>query len=686
MARARRRLRRLARPRHGMVVPTLALSLLAAALVAAIAWTVFPYHSLNHDEGVYLQQAALLLDGQLALHPPVSQAFRPWFFVAADWGLYPKYAPVPAAMFAAGKLAGASRLALAAIAAVNVALVVDVVRQVFDRRTGLLAGAIVLASPLFLVNSSVFLPYAPTTLWNLLFATAYVRSVRTGNRPWALLAGLAIGVAFFARPYTAVLFAAPFVVHALWTLCTRTRETILTRSLTAAGGLLGIAAALGYNWAVTGDPFVFPYLAFAPTDGLGFGHHAMLGYEVDYTPLVALRANARVLAAFATRWMTAGVLGTAAALAGFSIALSNVRDQREPLVLVLAGVGASVLLGNVFFWGNLNVLGEPTAPGDGLIHYLGPYYHFDLLLPAGAFAAVGVRAAARRVARVRAGSDWGRRKRTAVRVALAAVVVLAGVATIAAVARPVATNEGVTTSYRQAYAPFDGGAPTDAVVFLPTPYGEWLNHPFQALRNDPGFDSPRVYALPVHQFRVADAFPDRTLYRYTYRGRWSPTTGEAVEPSLQRIEVVSGQQVSADIGVGTPRSPTLVSARLAAGNESSYGTYRDVSDRLDATLVFADGRATLRRANGTEAVSVPLDGREQVDLTLYVDYGTGTGFSYRFRTPVAREDGRVRAMTPRVGVCQSPLHCTGGALTRPAQARSGVFANARLSSGGDDSG
>ncbi len=178
---------------------------LAGALAAwLLATELFPYHSLNHDEGVYLQQAAMLLEGQLTLRPPVEDAFRPWFFVADGDRLYPKYAPVPAAMFALGEFLGGYRLALVGIAAAIPALVVGVVREVFDRPTGLLAGAFVLASPLFLVDASVFLPYAPTTVLNLLFAYGYFRADRTADRRWAALAGVAVGLAFFARPYTAL--------------------------------------------------------------------------------------------------------------------------------------------------------------------------------------------------------------------------------------------------------------------------------------------------------------------------------------------------------------------------------------------------------------------------------------------------------------------------------------------------
>ncbi|MFB6187468.1 MAG: ArnT family glycosyltransferase, partial [Halobacteriaceae archaeon] len=178
------------------------------ALIGAVAvWTistqVFPYHSLNHDEAVYLQQAAMLLEGQLNLWPPVEDVFRPWFFVKDGDRLYPKYTPVPAAMFALGRLVGNYRIALAGIAAINLILVVAVVCDVFDRQTGLLSGIFVLTSPLFLIDSSVFLPYAPTTLLNLLFAYGYFRADRTGDRKWAAVAGTAIGLAFFAGPYTA---------------------------------------------------------------------------------------------------------------------------------------------------------------------------------------------------------------------------------------------------------------------------------------------------------------------------------------------------------------------------------------------------------------------------------------------------------------------------------------------------
>nr|WP_325064006.1 glycosyltransferase family 39 protein [Halobacterium bonnevillei] len=400
----------------------LVLALVAAAAAYALSVTVFPYHSSNHDEAVYLQQAAMLLEGQLVLRPPVEDAFRPWFFVDSSNGLYPKYAPVTAAVYALGELAGSFRYALPAVAAATTALLYGVVREAFDYRTGVVAAVALLCSPLFLLQSAVFLPYAPTTMLNLAFAFAYFRAERTGSVAWAAVAGAAVGLAFFSRPYTAVLFAAPFVAHAVWTLAGSVaslrddwtvRPTLRRRVATASLGLAGVAVTLSYNAVVTGDPLVFPYEAFAPLDGLGFGTREILDYQRDYTPALALEANARVVWQFVSRWGPFGVVGAPLAVLG---AFATARREWRWQQAVLAGVAGSVVVGNVYFWGNLNVLGALGDPGDGLIASLGPYYHFDLLVPARVRRGGRVRSRRRRSTRarrpVRPGSDarGGRRR------------------------------------------------------------------------------------------------------------------------------------------------------------------------------------------------------------------------------------------------------------------------------------
>jgi len=657
-----------------------ALAAVAAVAVWLLATGLFPYRSLNHDEGVYLQQAAMLLDGQLFLSPPVEEVFRPWFFVEDGGQLYSKYAPVVPAMFAVGQLVGAARLALAGIAAANVALVALVVRELFDRRTGLVAGLFVLASPLFLIDSAVFLPYAPTTMLNLGFLYAYLRADRTGDRRWAGAAGAAVGLAFFARPYTAVLFAAPVIGHALWTLYRDRRDVLPRQVVTAVFGLAGVALSLGYNAVMTGSPLVFPYQAFAPADGLGFGHHEILGHEIDYTVGLALRSNALVLEQLTTTWVAGGLFGTAVGLGGIAVAVRRGLSARQG---ILVGQTGTIVVGNVYFWGNYNILGVLDRAGDGLIASHGPYYHFDLLLPFGAFAAVGVLALVGTVRdRARDRFEPG----AVQAVVVAAILVSAGVlgtATAANVERPVAMNDRATETYEQAYEPFEERSLDGGLVFLPTPYGDWLNHPFQPLRNDPDFDGATVYAMDEQPFAVADAYPDRSFYRYTFRGEWEPYSGKPRGARIQPVDLAAGETVTLNATVGLPSTYRSVSATLTADEESVTVVAQNTTDRTTARVRFADDRVRLVGPDWPTR-SIPYDDREDVSLTLFVDSGPGASFSYRFETPVRRADGRVSALTPRIERCVAIGECGGEAGYVPDLAPEWATVRTDLTAGEDN--
>ena len=682
-----------------------ALAALAGAVVFLIATQLFPYHTANHDEAVYLQQAAMLLEGQLAIRPPVPEAFRPWFFVADGARLYPKYAPVPAAMFAVGKLVGTVRLSLTAIAAANVALTAGIAAAAFDRRTGLLAAAFLLGSPLFLVDSAVFLPYAPTTCLNLLFAFAYFRAARAEGartvgrrrtRAWALLAGVAIGAAFFARPYTAVLFAAPFIVHAAYSLWVdRSLARLARLSLTALGGLAGVAAALTYNAAMTGSPLVFPYEAFAPRDGLGFGHREILGYAREYTPELALRANAEVVRTLFAEWVVAGPVGALLALLGLAIALRRAsRPARwrgtftdAQARAILAGLFLTVIAGNVYFWGNLNILGSLDDPTDGLIAALGPYYHFDLLVPTAAFAARGALAIFDRLHESTA-ARTGRPRTAALALAFVGALALAG-ATGAVLAPTVQENAETTAAYERAYQPFEDREPSNAVVFLPTPYGDWLNHPFQHLRNDPDFDGEVVYALRdgPDDLRVAGAYPNRSYYRYVYRGDWAPYAGETVDPALRRVERARGDRVAVNASFGVPASADRVSARVATDEGVGYYTVEGTPATLSATLRVASGSASLDgpavRPVGENA-TVPVADADEVVVQVFVSDGAG-GFSYRLELPVRRANGTVSALSPYREVCLIAEHCDGEAAYVPDAVPDDVAVETDLSASGNES-
>jgi hypothetical protein len=649
---------------------------LSGAGVFALATTVFAYHSINHDEAVYLMQAAMLLEGQLELHVTgATDAFRPWFFIEDGNRLYPKYTPVPAAMYAVSMaLFGEPRVTLAAVAAGNTALVYLLGRTVFDRPVGIVAATLFAASPLAIVTTSVFLPYAPTTFLNLLFAVAYLRNLRTKSLATACLAGIAIGLAFFARPYTAVLFAAPFVVHALYRISTSIRDGDLLspgdplrqHGATALFGLLFVGVTLAYNLRMTGSPLLFPYEAFAPLDGPGFGRRRILGHSIVYTPEVALRSNGYTLWYLATRWFTAGAIGTTLAAGGLALAVRHwihgenavesktgvgrsAPSERAAGVL-LAGLFVTVPAGNVLFWGNYNILATLTDPTDGLISQFGPFYHFDLLVPLSVFAALALVSGWRFIAGRAHIQDRLSDRATAVFLVclLTAVLVVGGILNVAVLSGPIERNAAHTDKYESAYEPIESESFDNALVFVPTPYGDWQHHPFQPLRNDPGFDGPVVYALdrePDSDFAVLEAYPDRTYYRYAYQGEWTPNANRHVVPKLEPLTVRGGTTLRGETAVGVPDRVEQATVRLET-DESGHAEYAvdGIGDEIEVGWSLSHDSARLDHTEPTDAVSI--SGTDKVILTVTLVQPDGSTLTYRQESTVRTSSGGVEVVWP----------------------------------------
>lgn len=654
--------------RYNLLISIIALA--AGILVLVVAHELLPYHSSNHDEGVYLQQAAMLIDGRLWLTPvseAVAEAVHPWFFIETPRGLAPKYTPVPAAMFAIGIIAGDPRLALFGIAVCNVALVAAITTEAFDRPTGVLAAVIVAAAPLFLFTSAAFLPYAPTTALNLVFALAYIRSVRRSSPRSAAIAGLAIGLAFFARPYTAVLFAAPFITHALWRLVkhdTPPRQHLVTTGIIAGIGASLVACALAYNYIITGSPLLFPYEAFAPRDGLGFGHRRILGHEVEYTPTLALRANALVLWALITRWFTAGLIGSLLAIIGITAILirlwrvGGVGEEPlsdQTLQLVLLGLTGCVIAGNIYFWGNLNILGALTDPTDGMISLFGPIYHFDLLLPLAAFAAHGTRRTIHHLTTAVTRPGRSTIPRVAIALVIAIAIPLIGGAEAWALSSPIQQHGAYTAKYEGAYAPFEETTLQNALVFIPPTYGEYQNHPFQWLRNNPNLAGQIVYTTtrnPRGDFAVIASYPNRNIYRYRYHGTWTPDPDHRVQPILEPLKRIETDALTAQTTVEIPDRIARVTVSLTNGSTSHRFTHEDPSATVltvtwritPTTVTIIESSIDPAGAPGTP--SILIDDATDVGLAITLTEPDGGTLTYREDTLVRPRDTTVQVIWP----------------------------------------
>jgi hypothetical protein len=197
-------------------------------------------------------------------------------------------------------------------------------------------------------------------------------------------------------------------------------------------------------------------------------------------------------------------------------------------------------------------------------------------------------------------------------------------------------------------------------VFTPDPYGDWQAHPFQYLRNDPGFDGPVLYATtgpPARNVRVLRA-TNRTPYRFTYRGEWVPAA-RPVTPELTRLRVLRGDRVRATTTVGVPQGATSASVRV----ETTHGHARYAAAPTGETLSvrWTVGRTarveSLPRAAGPDAVPVPRGASTVTLLVTFVD-ASGGSVTYRQELTVDRDGGTVTAVwPPPTRVCRLTTDC-----------------------------
>lgn len=112
-------------------------------------------------------------------------------------------------------------------------------------------------------------------LFIYLFLKISERTHRGVDFLWAAVAGIAAGVAFNVRPWTALAFIAPFGVMGILNILKYKKPVFLKYCLMSLGFFLVIGLTLLYNKAITGSYLTVPYLAYNPLESPGF--HALAG-------------------------------------------------------------------------------------------------------------------------------------------------------------------------------------------------------------------------------------------------------------------------------------------------------------------------------------------------------------------------------------------------------------------------
>jgi hypothetical protein len=267
-------------------------SLLAVAASAWIGAHIFENLPHIEDEMAFVWQAEAIEEaGAIKLpSPPCPSCFLVPFVVDYHGERFGKYPPGWPVILAAGIRLGIRNLVNPLLAGLGVWLTFRLGKKLLGNWVGILAAFLTLASPFFLMESSSLLSHPLTLVLTLTLTLSWLDTfwpaeTNAGTilplQPWykrrappwltALVAALSLGVLALTRPLTAVGVGLPFAIHGLTLLWRGPRRA---RRLVLLVGLLALLVSLLFflwQFALTGNALLNPYILWWPYDKVGFG-------------------------------------------------------------------------------------------------------------------------------------------------------------------------------------------------------------------------------------------------------------------------------------------------------------------------------------------------------------------------------------------------------------------------------
>ncbi len=269
---------------------------IAAILITAFAFFMSGlvservFERLPHleDEMAYLYQARVFAGGNIVIDSPqpANAYWQPFVVDSATTGnRFSKYTPGWSALLAIGVLLGYEHIVNSFLAALTVALVYRLGREVFNADVGIVAALLTAFSPAALLLNASLMSHTSGLFFTTLFIYAYWR-LEKGKRAhlWGMIAGLSLGILAATRPLTTLGIGLPFIawsgVRLIMALFNSSDEMpfvprilkILTPLLVLSGFTLLIASSIpAYSYAATGDAQQNLYELVWDYDRIGFG-------------------------------------------------------------------------------------------------------------------------------------------------------------------------------------------------------------------------------------------------------------------------------------------------------------------------------------------------------------------------------------------------------------------------------
>jgi hypothetical protein len=613
-----------ARPFLARTGPVLLLLLVAAIMSVVVHRVIYPGLSWNRDEVTYLWQLQGLKQGQLLTTAGnMPHFFQPWLTGLKDGQYFSQYTlGWPGLMLIFDVLFGSPVMAMVTGTVLAVLGVYVFTRELTrDHTLSFVSALLVLASPMLITQSGVYLGY----LWSLGLGLLFGASLFAGLRLrswWRLVAaGGLLGALFITRPFDGVVWAAVMGGYAIFTTWRQWSRQLRVALLVLVGMLPFLVLTVVQNYVVTGKVTQFPFTAKEPLDTFGFGYRRLMPHilGIDYTLTEAVKGTG--LSGFYVPQFLVGSY-VAILLAGFGLWFR----RRDRTTLLLLAMMVAFPAGYFVFWGN--------RLASGFAYLSGPVYLIPLFVPLCIFVATVLIKLWRR-------SRWWL-------VALSCVLVVATVPFLYDKSRMNHNISAAQVPWKEANLP----AHSLVIVRDSGPYLLHLN-PFS--QNTPDLDGPVLYAVDRHakNFDVIAAHPDRTPYMEITSNTALDDAihqPDAVPPHIfvEPIVVHTGGVVTFTVKVTNPQGAQSVVASIQAGNRSEQ---RVLTPDPSGDGTYSTEWTVVPESSGANAPtgSLPVSGRG----TIAVVAGLGGDPSAAGSLPQQREkftyrvrDGQVQVLSP----------------------------------------
>jgi hypothetical protein len=321
---------------------TVGTALFVFVICNLVSWFVF--HHIPHIQDTVAQvfQARLFAHGRLFLSSPPYPEFFDSKHVLNNGRWFCQYPPGHPAILTLGVLTGMPWLVNPVMGTLTVVVIYYLGREIYDEPTARLGTLLAAFSPFLVFMSAEFMNHSSALLFAALFMLFFARSVRARGIANPVLAGLCLGVVTDIRPFTALLIALPFALHAGYELYRMRAGASSRYALMIVAAAVVVGLMLLYNWQTTGNPLLFGYVAkYGTGHEIGFGRS---GWGEPYTLGQALNRTAIDLYAL-NRFLFEFPIPSLAFLALF-FALS--RPERWDYLLL--GTLVSLVGGYFFYW------------------------------------------------------------------------------------------------------------------------------------------------------------------------------------------------------------------------------------------------------------------------------------------------------------------------------------------------